>query len=283
MANQASRPRTIKQCFNDSLPFIQHPTRLVPFEFRPGTKTSQIDAPKFWISTNERGWSEPAHNTLRPMNMNALQEQVSWPEPSMRLACEADVVRAAALYLLHPINQVLSARYPNDYRCNSEVAGSGVRGDVSLLKLGGRRTFAIVEFKRSGIISPMEFADAQRTLTGNPNTHAAEISQHVQNVIAADNGDNRFSAFEGNSFSLMKQAAAYAVQYSTRFVAIFGWDYLVLVYFPELDMNLREPEGCGNYCEITMIPNNPPSPNLRAALLGFLFHAYDATPFTLPG
>ncbi|KAI0814472.1 hypothetical protein GGR55DRAFT_631982 [Xylaria sp. FL0064] len=95
-----------------------------------------------------------------------------------------------------------------------------------------------------------------------------------------DADENTF--FEDNSRKLLKQAAAYAIHHRTSYVAIFNWDFLVLIHFSQLQAGQSQQalrlQGCGDYCYITIIENKSTATDLRAALLGFLLLAYSNTP-----
>lgn len=77
----------------------------------------------------------------------------------------------------------------------------------------------------------------------------------------------------------MKQAAAYAIALGTKHVALFNWDYLVLVKFSELDISKlrddRGTNGVGSSCKMTIIPHEGSSHQMRPALLGFLIEAFE--------
>ncbi|TRX89917.1 hypothetical protein FHL15_009189 [Xylaria flabelliformis] len=74
-----------------------------------------------------------------------------------------------------------------------------------------QRCFAVVEFKKRGIIDDNEFRQAARTLK-------TPVSHHIQVAVNASGGNY----FPGNSEKLMKQAAAYAICNATQYVALFN-------------------------------------------------------------
>ncbi|KAI1299437.1 hypothetical protein F5Y03DRAFT_365968 [Xylaria venustula] len=80
----------------------------------------------------------------------------------------------------------------------------------------------------------------------------------------------------------MKQATAYALTHRTQYVAIFDWDFLVLIVYRGLDSTQSAEDlyvqEAGDYCEIAIMDNRTSqSANVRAALLGFLITAYRNT------
>ncbi|KAI1420595.1 hypothetical protein F5Y12DRAFT_109952 [Xylaria sp. FL1777] len=269
---------TIIESFNYPLPSIQNGNSIDedPDTHLSGSKAAQTDPPVFCAPLEKECWVKLGHKTLQSIRLPT--EYLSLPEKAMVHMSEADVIRSAAIYLLHPINQVLYTISPST-TCLAERASKNVRSDICFIRGGTQgRIFALVEFKRRGVIRPNEFRRASRQLTQDPNTQRAQINQCVQ---AAMNEDQK-TFFTGNSFKLIKQAAAYAIDSGTRYVALFNWDYLVLIHFgginPGLVVEVLEAQGVGPYCDITMIPNSPRSADIRPALLGFLVRAYQDTP-----
>jgi hypothetical protein len=142
------------------------------------------------------------------------------------------------------------------------------------------RAFAVVEFKKRGVILPQEFRAAQRVNNvpsqNETNALVQNAQQYLQNPPSGD-----ASLFVGNSRTLIKQAASYAIRHRTRYVALFDWDTLVLAKFvrmnPALSTHALGQNGVGDYCETTIITSNH-SQDMRAALLGFLWEAAVQTP-----
>ncbi|KAK5995187.1 hypothetical protein PT974_03584 [Cladobotryum mycophilum] len=113
------------------------------------------------------------------------------------------------------------------------------------------KRFAIVDYKRPGVIRRDEFRKAlkERDYLDKSHKEAPEL-------------------FKKNSETLMKQAVNYADQYSTKYVALFDWDTLVLFYMESQDGNT------GGECYFVTIIHN--RKHMRRALLGFLERAYRA-------
>jgi hypothetical protein len=64
-------------------------------------------------------------------------------EQTFMISCEADVVRAAALYFLHQVNMALTARHPNmSIHCLSGSSSKGTRPDIVYKK--NDQTFALL-------------------------------------------------------------------------------------------------------------------------------------------
>ncbi|RYC54060.1 hypothetical protein CHU98_g12149 [Xylaria longipes] len=253
LSSQNMAAVTIKQSFRTALPSYQNPIGVGDTHIS-GSTTLNTDPPRFFVGVSHEAW-----------------------ENAMWHLSEGDVVRAAAMYLLHPINQALSAipDFASSIRCLSEQTTNGVRGDIAFnrLRSNERRCFAVVEFKKRGIIDDNEFRRAARTIT------RTSVAQHVQDAM---NMRER-TFFQDNSVKLMKQAAAYAIRNRTRYVALFNWDHLVLIRFlgldPRLSLKTLIGNGVGDYCEISMIKYDTGSHIMRAALLGFLVEAYQQTPW----
>ncbi|KAI0468044.1 hypothetical protein F4859DRAFT_223056 [Xylaria cf. heliscus] len=271
---------TIKQSFAAALPSYQsiigsNGTHL------SGSVTVQTDPPKFCVIIPRQSWESVGRDGLNRANNTLDSEYMYLRENAMIHANEGDVARAAAMYLIHPINQALSAILPpsGQVKCFSEKAEKtkGVCCDIGFKKMSNLNPsyFAVVEYKRRGIIKDDEFAAASRTIT-----EPASITKHVEAAYNDKKVEFIGTFFKGNSRKLMKRASAYAIQYNTKYVALFDWDRLVLIHFLKLNTTIddmaRPMEGIGDYCEISMIKDTE-SHAMRVALLGFLLRAYQDT------
>ncbi|KAI0546720.1 hypothetical protein F4679DRAFT_404219 [Xylaria curta] len=266
---------TIKQSFTKTLPLYQNPLGVGDTHIS-GSTTLETDPPRFFIPVSHDSWVNLGLQSLGGASRGTLEgEHISLREDAMYHHNEGDVARAAAMYLLHPINQALSAipNFGGSIKCLSEQSANGVRCDISFRRYRGnqQRCFAIVECKKRGVIDDNEFRQAARTPKNS-------VSQHVQAAMDAPGG----SFFQRNSVKLMKQAAAYAIRNGTQYVALFNWDRLVLIRFSMLDPRRKIKDlianGVGDYCEIAVIKYDTGSHLMRAALLGFLIEAYQQTP-----
>ncbi|KAK3983855.1 hypothetical protein QBC44DRAFT_353984 [Cladorrhinum sp. PSN332] len=243
-----------------------------------GASTINTEPPKFAVASAALYWQNSGDSTLTHItatqgNNNALTtEFLSEVEPAIYHASEGDVVRSSAIYLLHPVNQALSLWTGNGVFCQSEATANGIRGDITYYR--GTRAFAVVEFKKRGVIKPAEFTAAIKTITA-ATTEATLVSQANNRA----NPENTF--FDGDSTILIKQASSYAINHRTRYVALFNWDALVLCHFSQLDPAKSQQtliiDGIGNYCDIEVIPFTQ-SHRMRVSLLGFLAEAYNNTP-----
>ncbi|KAK4170812.1 hypothetical protein QBC36DRAFT_250678 [Triangularia setosa] len=244
-----------------------------------GDSTRNTDPPYFAIaaqnnwhafSTNFMANHPAAATANHPLNV----ETVYLPEAAAHHNSEGDVVRSAAMYLLHPANQALST-HPNIVtRCQSEASANGIRSDITYYRgptpqNPNFKAFAVIEFKKRGVIKPNEFATAVR-FPNHPTQPQADVT--VQAALSLAN--NKETYFDGDAFVLIKQAASYAVAHRTPYIALFNWDFLVLVHFSQMPQTM---DYVGDYCELQVIPYAQ-SASMRGALLGFLAHAYQNAP-----
>lgn len=201
---------------------------------------------------------------------------------------EADVVRTAAMYVLHPINQALNS-HPDTrgfVTCLAESSLNRLRADITYFKTpstgGDRRAFAVVEFKKRQLIKSSQFTEAEKMLSNITENQVIANSNQISGRTQANNSATYYKHY---SLKLMKQASAYAILHRTKYVALFDWDVLVLVRFQPMQLlkngRLRESEdiavdGVGDWCQTTVVTQ---SAHIRPALLGFLYEAFIATPY----
>ncbi|KAI1738461.1 hypothetical protein F4680DRAFT_467410 [Xylaria scruposa] len=263
---------TIRHSFRTALPSYD-PDRSGDAHLS-GTTTLQTDPPRFCVLISHEAWVLSGLQSVDRVGRELDTEYTSLRENAMCHQNESDVVRGAAIYLLHPVNQALSALLAGSIRCLSEKGENTVRADIVFQRYRGNRWryMAVVEFKSRGVIVGHEFRQAARTIT-----RTSPVSEHVRLAVRAGG-----TFFGDDSKTLMKQASAYAIQYATQYVAFFNWDYLILIRFVQFDprgkLRDRIINGVGDYCELSMIKYDRGSHLMRAALLGFLTEAYQQTP-----
>jgi hypothetical protein len=247
-----------------------------------GQSTVNADAPYFSIPAQpvhaiHRDWAALGRAALANIpNINVPahplnKEFLYFSEGATHHNSESDVVRSAAMYLIHPINQVLASTPGVSIRCQSEATIGKVRSDITYFRgptpqNSEFKSFAVVEFKKRGVINSAEFRNTFK-YTAPPTDDQA---QKTKELAAKQTGE---SFFQKNSWVLIKQAASYALSHNTPFVALFDWDFLILVRFTRMVAM----DNAGDYCELEIIPFNQSS-KIRAALLGFLTHAYNHAP-----
>lgn len=243
-------------------------------------------------------------------------EYVPEKEDNIRHTNEADVVRTANLYLIHPVIQALWShpKYHRSLVSQSEDTQNGTRTDVTFMKLGPappvghqqvHRDFFILEFKRRGMIDGDDFEHTIPVPRGTaPQVFYRGILQPVapkgkptQSQKAAvqaisppavgapvPNRTQPTTFFKAGPIKLITQAAAYAVHHSTRYVALFGYDCLICCYFPWVDPATSPSDNeklnedlKGEYpVEVDVYPGT--SPDVRLALLGIMWTAIEDTP-----
>ncbi|KAH6641333.1 hypothetical protein F5144DRAFT_599977 [Chaetomium tenue] len=283
--------RTIRQSFDDALPNYPNPNLGVAAHASiSGDSTLNTDPPHFSIAAQQNwfnlGRIVLGHANIAGPNHAVNRECIYFNEVGTYHNSEGDVVRSAAEYLLHPVNQVIGG-LGAPIRCQSEATTNRIRSDITYYRgplapvaptpgnpgHGGNpeyKAIAVVEFKKRGVIKPNEFTTANRF--ANPATPPTQ-QQLDDAAMAAQNRPNR-SYFAGDALILIKQAASYAIAHRTPYVALFDWDFLVLVHFTQLNLNNKY---AGDFCEVQVIPYAQ-SQTMRAALLGFMAHAHTHAP-----
>ena len=285
----AAQPRTIRQSFADPLPAYPNPNQGIGANASVSGDSTRNTDPCYFAIGARQNWFNIGQNIIgdpalavpaHPLN----RECIHFREEATYHNSEGDVVRSAAQYLLHPVNQVLS-NVNALMRCQSELTTNRVRSDITYFRgpvapqapaLGNPghagnpnyRAIAVVEFKKRGVIKQAEFTAANRFPAAVPTP-----VQVATTIAAAQNRPNE-SYFAGDALTLIKQAGSYALAHRTPYVALFDWDFLVLVHFTQLDLANT---FSGDYCEVQVIPNAQ-SQTMRSALLGFLGHAYQNVP-----
>lgn len=228
---------------------------------------------------------------------------------------EADVVRSADLYLIHPVMQALAAypRYHRSVISQSEDTLKESRTDMTFYQTvqgGIHRPFAVVEYKKRQAFKAAGFnheAMIPQTLRAKVQALQAEFDQDRPTPspqsqadfkqlfegcgVKADDSDS--TLFSGSENNLIKQAASYMVAYRVRHVALYNWDCMVLCYFPWLDRSkdVKQLEidyrgarvtkstaarpGIPYPVEVDIYPHS--DPNTRLALMAFMQHAWEET------
>ncbi|KAI0468043.1 hypothetical protein F4859DRAFT_223044 [Xylaria cf. heliscus] len=232
-----------------------------------------ICAPVFCVMVPHQPWINRGLELLATAGDSPEGESVHLPENTLSHLCEGDLVHAAAECLVHPIRQALSTlpAFASSIRRSFGTKDNRSNSNISFQRMD-ERYFAILDIQKRGVIQDDEFRDATRILT-----EASSAFEHVQDICKYDQS----TSFRQNSRKLMQRAAVYAVTINTQYVALFNWDRLVLIRFPELNTSVsrrvRVAKGVGDYCEISVIKDTE-SKVMCAALLGFLVEAYHNIP-----
>lgn len=222
-------------------------------------------------------------------------------EDNIRHTNEADVVRTANLYLIHPVIQALWSHpyYHAGLISQSEDSQNGTRTDITLTKVNRNqlhRSFAVVEFKRRGAIAGQSF---MHNLQMPPNTGFTNPQAYLAHIVAPVAAGQQPTAqqlaairsvpltrFTSGPLTLIKQATAYAIEHRTRFIVLFNYDWLICCYFPWLDPTksanqlLQENRASLSEfpVELDMYEKSTNAQEMRLALLGFLWTAIENTP-----
>lgn len=275
-------PVTLYQCFQEahkiSFPVIS-PKKADRVKAHEGEVTRATSAPKFSTRESIDYWAQKGYVYVSGDSRALEQQRLSIAELAMYHNSEADVVRAATLYLLHPVNQAFCATRAmrNTIRCLSEAPSGRVRCDIVFRRTSNSpstrvmRSFALLECKKRGMIDTSEFRRAEQVISET--NKETDITARAENLKAR-------SYFSGNALTLIKQAGGYACRYGIQHVALFDWDHLILVKFTGVQVAMskssRQSQGVGTKCKVAIIPASE-SHSMRPALLGFLEEAHYET------
>ncbi|KAK4031439.1 hypothetical protein C8A01DRAFT_42103 [Parachaetomium inaequale] len=253
-----------------------------------GATTGKYPAPAVAIELKASEWTDIGDEVLLDINQ-ALQagqqltprldeQYINEKEKSMAHTNEADVVRAAAIHLLHPVHQALDLcpTVNKSIMVRSEVQQNKMRTDISYYKIinGTPTPMAIIEFKKRGVFYYDQFKKAFKTVAAGATNPPAPTSNEKNVWKAAVANKKHKTLFEDNALKGMKQISAYAVDRHTKYCALFDYDALVLVRFDDYS---RGKTDVGTYCSLTYIPYTAHSHEMRSALLGFLMEAWAHT------
>jgi len=197
-----------------------------------------------------------------------LESSLPTIEDPFLVITEGDVLRATTLYLVHPINLALNARYGNTpIHCLAENSKDGIRCDITWKYQNGDNldTIAVLELKRRGVLWWEEFECAK--------SDARNRGDKIREAYANMGANNHVATtLKGNAITLSKQAAAYAVRQETQFIGLFDWDSMFLFQFCNLD---RDTEDIGDWAYGTWVKDTEPT-FIRKTLFGFLVAACEA-------
>ncbi|KAL6361331.1 hypothetical protein LRP88_04798 [Fusarium phalaenopsidis] len=249
---------TILASFDKSMPRRTDPIANDPRAHISGPSTSFAEPPQFGL----RLQNFFSRISIAPLSHNRLRDSylATWEE-TRSLLLEADVSDASALQLINPVDLALSAHHPREiFQLNQEasnIIGARARADKTWHRRLGRGAsrFAVLDYKRPGVIRLDEFADA-----------CYRLDDFRRRIASLDNGGP--TAFYGNAEILLKQAVNYSFQYQTKYIAYFDWDTLLLIY-------LEDAEGTngGIYCCVELLMDRS---QFRRAFLGFLEAVYQS-------
>ena len=267
MANQQSL--TIYNSFNQQLPTLVPGAAPALIAHANSHTAEATDAPKVWWERPATYWAQSGQGLLAQAYQNAsLHTYVPAIERPFQFQTEADVVRATTLYLVHSVNQAINVRFNNIVLCAAEDRADGqLRCDLTWKYRTGNgwHYIAVLELKNRGVLNKQHFLIAR-----------ADPNNSQQKVAAAQNRGGR-SWLVLNALAVSKQAAAYALDRHTRYVALFDWDSLFLYEFRQADSRTN---GVGNVAWGTWVDSNAQGITFRKVLLGWLYAACMAAGLT---
>lgn len=265
-------PLTILESLTTSLPKLDRNLSKNLKASPSATSTLETTHPKFWVARDVDDYVRAAEALLP--DGGAVQKFTSKQyapaeERSFCIQTEGDVVRASALYLLHPVNMVLEAMFPDDnIRCFAEdsqntkhpvlpTQTTRTRPDILYKKNG--KTVAILEYKLTSIMKVDEFEAARIRPSASPDD-VLEVK-----ALAEEDPQNR-SLFESDSAMIVKQVTKYVEhETSTRYAALFDWDQLFLSVYDEQDHEM--------IYGTLVSSRDKAGTEIRKALLGWLIEA----------
>ena len=259
-----SRAITLLDAFDQPLHDLPQVTGLGADTHTSSETTAQTDPPKFWTDRTIQPYQLLANLALANTTVRRVVTENYLPsnEPTFMVLAEADVVRAAALYFLHPVNMALTARHSDvTIECLAESTSRGssakIRPDILYRKNG--RNFALLEYKIMGVVDRPQFIRARVAATALPN-------QVTEKRADAEN-QKFYTFFSINALKIIKQMANYSEndERGTQYVAMFNWDWLFLSIFND-DKEIIHG---------TLVSRNGiQKRRYRKALLGWLLEAY---------
>lgn len=257
-----SKALTISQSFNEPLPTLPQVPGLGTTTHVSGLTSMNADPPKFWLDRTIQPYTTLANQALVAPDVHRETTESCMPslERTFLISCEADVVRAAALYFLHPVNMALTAMYPDVLiHCLSESGSGGARTRPDIVFKKNGRTFAVLEYKVVGVVVKSEFTPARLPMTASPDE--VEKKRKGTGILAAE------SFFGPKATKIVKQMTAYSEDpdFNTKYIALLNWDFLFLAVF-----NRYADVMHGSLVSRTGSERN----QLRKAFLGWLLEAY---------
>lgn len=244
---------------------------------RKGPSTRAATCPVVWVEKAVGDYTNSADQVIQARRRELRASYLPAPYVPCVLHTETDVVQASVLWVLHPVIKALQAEFPRA-ECAAEVTLGDCRCDA-LITIDGD-AMVVLEYKNRGYIMRPEFYTG--CITDPSPANRTAIDQQI--FIGQNTADN--SLISHNAAVLTKQAAAYATKWQTRYVALFDWDGLFLWNFagmrfgpapklgrgaPAAAVPALAPDGHAEWAYGTWVADRE---DYRAALLGFVLHAY---------
>ncbi|TLD15298.1 hypothetical protein PspLS_10778 [Pyricularia sp. CBS 133598] len=208
-----------------------------------GKSTVAASPPIFWFEHDASDYIQTAEDALSDGSKTGYIKATYMPAPYPQcpLKSEADVVRATALWILHPIILTLQEMLGKVVQCSSEDTRPGLRCDT-LISIDNQPVF-VFEYKSRGYLVDKEYLDGRLDLPSARDSasllefkkeYLAKVESQIDVFQERDDGRpgyNVFSSLGHNAACITKQAQAYSKGYMTRYVACFDWDNLLLWNF----------------------------------------------------
>ncbi|KAI7783537.1 hypothetical protein LA080_011666 [Diaporthe eres] len=235
-----------------------------------GASTQVATPPVVWFKKDAGNYVDRASEICKRNEAALKRSYLPAPYSPCILESEADIVRSAALWLLHPVIIALQSEF-RLVGCYAEVTIDDCRCDA-LIKINGE-TMVVLEYKNRGHIKMHEFN--QGRIQDSSYANRSTILDTIDETL--NRGDE--STMEHNAMCLTKQAAAYATKWKTRFVALFDWDSFFLWHFAGMDFRTRtakSPTGVAHDGHAPWAYGTPVRrrEDYRKALLGFVLESY---------
>ncbi|KAB5566755.1 hypothetical protein GE09DRAFT_1219015 [Coniochaeta sp. 2T2.1] len=233
--------------------------------------TMATPPPRIWFRISAREYEDIADQYLKQQQVRSVLSRSYLPSQELPLCLdsESDIVRASALWFLHPVIKAMQTLVPGA-TCAAEVVEPGVRCDV-LIRVGDLN-IAVLEYKNRGYLSRTNFVQASIEDASNP--VAANIIRSMDPPKSTDRNKTQpmdVTRLGGNAIILTKQAGAYATRFGTKYVALFDWDSLFLWKFAALKLLPRHMGIHGEWAYGTWVEGRD---RFRIVLLGFFMKAY---------
>ncbi|CAO2650094.1 Nn.00g013860.m01.CDS01 [Neocucurbitaria sp. VM-36] len=207
--------------------------------------------------------------------------------PEISLENEADVVEASAQYILAPIYEVLHELYPGKWirfaECSSARLDNGGKGEKEPVRYDlvfqsapqkgqGKKTIAVLEYKKRSMIEYNDFTEA--LLPGTANMKSIQERKTMAESYPEQ------TLLEPTALAYSKQVCKYAGKTRCQHVALFNWDNLLIFNFTHLGQ-AGASTTAGNQANLIWVNEVGTGGtfvnrcHIRKVLLGFLLKAFE--------
>lgn len=235
-----------------------------------GASTQVATPPAVWFKKNVGHYIDRASEICKRNEKALKRSYLPAPYSPCILESEADIVRSAALWLLHPVIIALQSEF-RSVGCYAEVTIDDCRCDA-LVKINGE-TMVVLEYKNRAHIKKAEFDKGLIKDCSYANR------TQIMDMIDLSKSTANKSFMAHNAVALTKQAAAYATKWQTRYVGLFDWDNFFLWNFAGCDLRSGAPKssqllGADGHAKWAWGTPVERREDYRKALLGFILEAF---------